>query len=102
MILRIATIFFVYILFWAVSAFLVLPFGIRTYHDVGHDEDKPELVPGQAESAPTNYRPWRFVLRTTIVATLLCALFFANYYAGWVTIDDISLIHPPASMEAGR
>lgn len=96
--LRIATIFFVYVLFWAVSAFLVLPFGVRT----AHDDDASDLVPGQVESAPTNFRPWRFVMRTTILATVLCGLFFANYYAGWVRLDDVSLVHPPASIAAGN
>ena len=38
----------IYFLFWVMSAFFVLPFGIRT-----PDETGEELVPGQASSAPS-------------------------------------------------
>ena len=40
----------IYILFWAFSVFLVLPFGVRTTHEAGGD-----YVPGQAESAPHEF-----------------------------------------------
>ncbi len=70
----------IYFLFWSFSAFLVLPFGVRTTHEAGG-----ELVPGQAESAPHEFRPWRIALRVTIVATVLWGLFVLNYYFGWVT-----------------
>lgn len=69
----------IYTLFWAFSVFLVLPFGVRTSEEAGAD-----LVPGQAESAPHEFRPWRIALRVTIVATALFALFVANYLFGWV------------------
>jgi predicted secreted protein len=72
----------IYVLFWAFSVFLVLPFGVRTAHEAG-----AELVPGQAESAPHGFNPGRVALWTTIVATVLFALFYLNYVNGWVTAD---------------
>ena len=70
----------IYFLFWAFSVFLVLPFGVRTTHEAGG-----EYVPGQAESAPHDFRPGRIALRVTIVATILWGLYVLNYIYGWVT-----------------
>ncbi len=70
----------IYFLFWAFSVFLVLPFGVRTTPEAGG-----ELVPGQAESAPHEFRAGRIAIRVTIVATILWGLFVANYVYGWVT-----------------
>ena len=72
----------IYILFWVMSAFLVMPFGVRTADELG-----VEKVPGQADSAPANFKPGKVVLVTTALATLLFALFYANYVAGWLTAD---------------
>lgn len=86
----------IYMLFWAVSAFFVMPFGVKT-----HDEDEnAERVPGQVTSAPVNFRPGRVVLRATILSAVAYALFMLNLKYGWVTIDDLSLVHPPASVSA--
>lgn len=104
---KIASVFFVYMLFWSLAAFLVLPFGVRTAHDeASHDEDGkkgggPAVVPGQERGAPSNFSGRRFVWRTTLVATIGYVLFYANYIEGWVTLDDVSLIHPPASVAKG-
>jgi predicted secreted protein len=70
----------IYFLFWAMSVFFVLPFGVKTSEEAG-----VELVPGQAESAPHNFSVKRTAIRTTIVATLLWSLFLLNYIYGWVT-----------------
>ncbi|MBK6297264.1 MAG: DUF1467 family protein [Sphingomonadales bacterium] len=75
----------VYVLFWVMSAFLVMPFGVRTADELGE-----EKVPGQAESAPANFRPRRIIVTTTIIATLLFGLYFANYVKGWVTADMLN------------
>ena len=75
----------VYMLFWVMSAFLVMPFGVRTADELGE-----EKVPGQAESAPANFRPRRIIVTTTIIATLLFGLYFANYVKGWVTADMLN------------
>lgn len=70
----------IYFLFWALSVFLVLPFGVRTADEAG-----VERVPGQAESAPHEFRVGRTALRITIVATILFCIFLLNYIYGWVT-----------------
>lgn len=70
----------IYLLFWVLSAFLVMPFGIRT-----HDEMGEAKIPGQAESAPANFRPRLIVIRATVLAAILFALFYANYVNGWLT-----------------
>ncbi len=75
----------IYILFWVMSAFLVLPFGVRTAEEAGL-----ERVPGQAESAPAVFRPGPLAVRITIVATVLFGLYYANYVFGWVTADMLN------------
>jgi predicted secreted protein len=77
----------IYALFWALSAFICLPFGIKT-----HDEAGVAKVPGQADSAPANFRPARVAVRATILSAVLCALFVANYLAGWIEVQDIDLL----------
>ena len=73
--------FAIFFLFWFLSLFLVLPFGVRTSEEMGKDK-----VPGQADSAPHEFRFWRTVLRTTLVAAAFFALFYANWEYGWITI----------------
>jgi predicted secreted protein len=77
-------IFAIYVLFWTVSAFVVLPFGIRT-----PDETGEALMKGQADSAPSNFRPLRVIMRTTILATILFGLYYANYVEGWITAESL-------------
>ncbi|WP_088184032.1 DUF1467 family protein [Sphingobium sp. Z007] len=75
-------IFAIYFLMWVISAFIMLPFGIRT-----PDETGEVLLKGQADSAPSNFRPGVVMLRATILATILFGLYYANYVQGWVTVD---------------
>lgn len=74
----------IYFLFWFLSLFLVLPFFARTSVEAGEP-----LIPGQAESAPQSFSPLRVAMRTTIVATVLFALFYLNYVNGWITADTL-------------
>lgn len=76
----------IYILFWAFSVFLVLPWGVRTSHEAG-----AEHVPGTAESAPHEFRPWRIAVRVTAVATVLFLLFQLNYYFDWISPSSLNL-----------
>jgi predicted secreted protein len=74
----------IYFLLWVFSVFLVLPFGVRTTDEAGG-----ERVPGQADSAPHEFRAGRIALRVTAVATVLFALFVLNYEYGWVTAETL-------------
>jgi predicted secreted protein len=69
----------IYLLFWVLSAFLVLPFGVKSYQEMGL-----EMTPGQADGAPANFRPLRVVLWTTAVSAILFGLYYANYENGWI------------------
>ena len=81
----------IYALFWVVSAFVLLPFGVQT-----HDEAGIAKVPGQADSAPANFRPGRVAKRATLLAAILTALYVLNYAYGWITPDDLILWGPTA------
>jgi predicted secreted protein len=90
--MQITSILAIYFLFWVMSAFIMLPFGVRTADEAG-----VEKVPGQADSAPVNFRPGRLALRATVVAAVLTALFIANFTYGWITAADIDFLpKPPA------
>lgn len=88
--MQITSIAAIYFLFWVMSAFVMLPFGVRTAEEVG-----VEIVPGQAESAPVNFRPRKLMLRATVIAAVCTALFVANYQYGWVTVADIDILPKP-------
>jgi predicted secreted protein len=78
----------IYILFWVMCAFVILPFEART-----HDEAGIAKVPGQADSAPADFRPKRAAVRITILATILFGLYYANYVQGWITTEMITGLH---------
>ena len=84
----------IYVLFWAFSVFLVLPFGVRSHHETGEP-----LVPGQADGAPANFNPRRILIGTTIVATVLFGLFYLNYVEGWVAADALNMFGRPPTPE---
>ncbi|MBC2777598.1 DUF1467 family protein [Parasphingopyxis marina] len=77
----------IYFLFWFLSLFLVLPFGVKTDREAGIEPQR-----GHAESAPHRFSPGKVVLRTTILAAILFALFYANYVFGWITTDTIDFV----------
>jgi len=78
----------IYILFWVMAAFIVLPIGIRNHHESGI-----EMVKGQADGAPVNFRPLRVLLLTTLLATAAFGLFYLNYANGWITLDSIDFFN---------
>lgn len=83
----------IYLLFWALSLFLVLPFHARR---AGSDGGGVAHVPGQEAGAPPNFRPWRAAGQVTLVAAGLFGLFYANYVYGWLTADSVNLFGGPA------
>lgn len=87
----------IYALFWVLSAFLVMPFGLRTPDEV----DGHRIETGHADSAPVNFRPGRIAVRATILALVLMGLFTLNYIYGWVDVGDLNLFHPPKIKDMG-
>ncbi len=83
--MQISSIIAIYILFWVISAFIMLPIGIRT-----HDEMGEAKIKGQADSAPANFRPKIVLVRATLLASALFALFYANYIFGWITAETFA------------
>jgi predicted secreted protein len=76
----------IFILFWVMSAFIVMPFGVRTADEAGEQK-----VPGQADSAPANFNARKILMRTTVVAFVTFGLYYANYVNGWLTPDMIDI-----------
>ena len=79
----------IYALFWVMSAFLLLPFGVRTTDEVGG-----KRVPGQADSAPHQFAPGKIAIRATLMAALLFGLFYLNYIYGWIGPDVLDFVRP--------
>ena len=86
--MKFGSILAIYFLFWVASAFLLLPFGVRTDEEMGTAK-----IAGQADSAPHKFDIPRHLLRATIVGTILFALYYANWYFGWVGVDDLDFYH---------
>ena len=80
----------IYFLFYVFSAFIMLPFGVRT-----HDEAGVEKIPGQADSAPVEFRGGRLLLRAAVLAAVITTLYVLNYIYGWITIDQLVLWGQP-------
>ena len=76
----------IYFLFFVASAFVLLPFGVKTDEEIGN-----ELIPGQAESAPHRFHLGRHLLLAAGVAAVLFAIYYANWAYGWITTDDLDL-----------
>lgn len=74
----------IYVLFWVMSLFLVLPFGVRTDEEAG-----AERVPGHAESAPHRFSFARAALRATALSAILFGLFYLNYVYGWIDAETL-------------
>ncbi|MEA3008429.1 MAG: hypothetical protein QOJ91_121 [Sphingomonadales bacterium] len=72
----------IYVLFWTLSLFVVLPIGVRT-----PEEEGVQTPAGHAPSAPHSFSFGRAAWRATIVSAAVFALWFANYHFGWVTIE---------------
>jgi predicted secreted protein len=80
----------VFLLFWTLSLFVVLPFGVRTDEEAG-----VEHTPGHADSSPHDFRFGRAALRATILGGALFALFYANWVYGWIGAESLGWIDPP-------
>jgi len=74
----------IYLLFWVMSAFLVLPFhGRRT------DQTADDLV-GTDLGAPSVFPLGMILKQTTLVATISFAAYYLVYTQGWVDSAAVS------------
>ena len=83
-----ASIIAIYVLFWTLSLFLVLPFGVRT-----PEEEGSKAGAGHAESAPHRFNFGKVALRATILAAVLTGLYVANYIFGWITVEQLDWLN---------
>ena len=81
--MKTSSIIAIYVLFWSLSFFFVLPFRLRM------PGATDRAVPGQADGAPPVFSFARTCFWTTIVSAILFGLYYANYVTGWIGTDDI-------------
>ena len=86
--MKFTSIIAIYFLFFAGTAFILLPFGVKTTEELG-----AEKVPGQAESAPHQFDLKRHFLKAALIAALLFALYYVNWTFGWVSANDLDFYH---------
>ena len=82
--MQIGSIVAIYFLFFVASAFVLLPFGVKTDEEVGAPK-----VHGQADSAPHRFDLKRHLLKAALLAAALFALYYANWQFGWITARDL-------------
>ena len=88
--MKLTSIVAIYFLFFAFSAFVLLPFGVKTDEEAGTAK-----VPGQAESAPHRFDVKRHFSKAAILAAILFAIYYANWTFGWITPDSLDFYNPP-------
>jgi predicted secreted protein len=86
--MQLSSIIAIYFLFFAASAFVLLPFGVMTDEEAG-----TPTVPGQADSAPHRFNLKRHLLKAALLGAVLFALYYANWTFGWVTPNDLDFYH---------
>jgi predicted secreted protein len=82
----------IYVLFWWLCIFLVLPFHARR----ARDNDEPH-VPGQADSAPARFSFGKVALQVSLLAAVFFGVYYLNYVNGWLTMNDVNPLPPPPS-----
>ena len=80
--MQIGSIVAIYFLFFCASAFVLLPFGVKTDEEAGTPK-----VPGQADSAPHQFDLKRHLVKAALLGAILFAIYYANWSYGWITPD---------------
>ena len=88
--MKLTSIAAIYFLFFVASAFMLLPFGVRTDEEAG-----TQKIPGQADSAPHRFDFKRHLRKAAVLAAVLFAIYYANWTYQWLTIDQLDFYNPP-------
>jgi predicted secreted protein len=84
MVYTISTGFAIYFVFWWITLFLILPFGVRSQHEDG------EGAPGTDPGAPVASRMGRKLIWTTALSAVLFAIALVAYNAGYLNVERLS------------
>jgi predicted secreted protein len=74
----------IFFLIWWVVLFAVLPWGVRSQHEMG------EVVTGTDPGAPAIPNLWRKLLWTTLVSVVVFAGCYEAYVRHLVTLEGLS------------
>src|SRR3546814_21106256 len=93
--MQITSIIAIYSLFWVISAFVVLPFGIQT-----PDQSGEKVFPRHSDSAPPNFLPCTVLLISTLLAPILFVVFYFHYLDVWLSTFSLNVfgLPPPFSI----
>lgn len=80
-----------YFVFWWLTLFAILPFGLKTQDDDG------DVTPGTEASAPRGPHMLRAMLWTTLITALVMAVFYGVTRGLGFTFNDIPNFLPRAS-----
>jgi predicted secreted protein len=84
MLYKISTAFAIYFVFWWITLFLTLPFGVRSQHEDG------EAAPGTDPGAPVAPQMGRKLIWTTLISAVLFAASMLAYDAGYLDVERLS------------
>jgi len=84
MVYTISTAFAIYFVFWWITLFLTLPFGVRS------QQEADETVPGSDPGAPIASQMGRKLIWTTVLSAVLFALAMLAYYGGYLNVDRLA------------
>jgi predicted secreted protein len=87
--MNVGTILAIYFILWWVVLFAVLPWGTRTQADSG------EITPGTDPGAPAVHRVWMKLVVTTVVTSIVFAIFYGAYVYGLIPFDFLKRISNP-------
>jgi len=76
-------VFLIYILFWWVTLFMVLPFGVRGQAEEG------EIVQGSEPGAPVQASIKKKFLITTVLSAIFCTIFFVIDYYNLIDLTEL-------------
>ena len=80
----VSTAFAIYFVIWWTTLFLVLPWGVRSQHEVG------EVVPGSEPGAPARPNLRRIAIWNTVLASVVFLAWFIVYRYRLVTLDELA------------